>query len=131
MIKEIKFECLQYHLCCNICLTITCCLKFLLSLWGEMKLYLVNSNKRWCAVCFKYMLSQNRVITYGDARTQLDIIKKGDLILLYHNDNRIIAIGFVVEDHEKHFYSDIAEHEHWINVNWIWKSVFSDYNFLC
>jgi len=91
-----------------------------------MKVCVVNSNvnpNNNCPDCFKYMLRQNRVITYYERATQIDGIEAGDLILLYHNDNRVIAVGFATNDHAEHNFPDIAAHEHWIDVNWIWKCV--------
>ena len=97
-----------------------------------MKVYVVNSNvnpSNKCPNCFQYMLRQNRVITYYDRANQVNGIQAGDLVLLYHNDNRVIAVGFAVKDHEEHNYSHIASHEHWVDVNWLWKTVLNkNYN---
>lgn len=91
-----------------------------------MKTWLVNTNSREDISAFKYMIRQNRAIAYGDKAVSVDKIKKGDLVCLYHNDNRIIAVGAVIADHEGHDYEDIRELERWVDANWLWKARFDD-----
>ncbi len=97
-----------------------------------MKTFLVNSNTNPSCKgphCFEYMIRHNKVCAYYRTfNTQIDIILKGDLVLLYHNDNRIIAVGFVVKSFRPHDYQTdmgIAD-EHWADVNWIWIASFDD-----
>ena len=89
-----------------------------------MNTYLVNTNSKPSngnPNGFKYMLWQNRVMTYyrRQDQTKVDLISKGDLVLLYHNDNRIIAVGFAVSDVQTNDFEDIKYVEHFVNVNWM------------
>jgi hypothetical protein len=61
-----------------------------------MKTWIVNTNTKQengNPNAFKYMLRQNKASAFYDKASEIDKIKKGDLICLYHNDNRIIAVG--------------------------------------
>jgi len=91
-----------------------------------MKAWSVNSNSSNSDHCFKYMVRHNKVSAYFDKNTGIDLIEKGDLVLLYHNENRIIAVGFVVKSFEPHEYQKKmgTMDEHWADVNWIWKAEF-------
>ena len=94
-----------------------------------MKAWLVNTNTKGengNPNGFKYMLRQNKASAYYDRASEVDKIKKGDLVFLYHNDNRIIAVGAVLYDYEGHDYDHINEIEHWVDVNWLWKANFDD-----
>lgn len=53
------------------------------------------------------MLRQNKVSAYYGRAKIVDKIKAKDLVLLYHNDNRVIAVGAVVHCSEGHDYSDL------------------------
>lgn len=91
-----------------------------------MKIWLVNSNSKKennNENGFRYMLEQNRVMSYYDRRTEVDKINDNDLVLLYHNKTGIIAVGFALET-KLHDFDDISKIEHWKNVNWIWKANF-------
>lgn len=93
-----------------------------------MEIWLVNSNNNednGNPNGFRYMLHQNRVIAYYDRRTEIDKIQENDLVLLYHNQTGIIAVGFALKI-ETHDFSVIQEVEHWANVNWIWKATFDE-----
>lgn len=94
-----------------------------------MKVWLVNTNtkgKNKNPNGFKYMLRQNKASAYYDRASEVDRIKKSDLVLLYHNDNRIIAVGAVVNHYEGHDYKVLNKVEHWVDVNWLWKASFDD-----
>ena len=98
-----------------------------------MKAWLVNSNSNpnnKAPHCFEYMLRHNKVAAYyDDWNKQIDDIARGDLVLLYHNDNRIIAVGCVTKGYEPHdFQQCMNDIEHWADVNWIWKASFSEKN---
>lgn len=98
-----------------------------------MRVYLVNSNLTYCSECWKYMLRQNRVIVWDippsmTRYNQLKVIKKGDLVLLYHKDNRIIATCFAANDCQEHELGFMMDREWWVDVNWIWKSVVTSDN---
>ena len=69
------------------------------------------------------MLRQNKVSAYYERATRVDKINVNDLVLLYHNNNRIIAVGAVVNDSEGHDFKDL-DIEHWVDVNWLWKDNF-------
>lgn len=91
-----------------------------------MNVWLVNSNSKEENKNdngFRYMLNQNRVMTYYTRRFEIDKIQKNDLVLLYHNQTGIVAVGFALEK-ELHDFSDIQNIEHCVNVNWIWKALF-------
>ncbi|MEI6747443.1 MAG: hypothetical protein WCL34_15885 [Methylococcaceae bacterium] len=91
-----------------------------------MKAWLVNTNsnpKNKGSHCFEYMIRHNKVAAYYGNNEQIDAIKKNDLILLYHNQNRIIAIGCVVEEFKQPDYQ-LGKIEHWADVNWLWKASF-------
>ena len=95
-----------------------------------MKAWLVNSNSKEennGPHCFEYMIRHNKVAAYYDPyNKQIDQIKAGDLVLLYHNKNRIIAVGCVVREFRDHDYQkDMGSvSEHWADVNWIWNVAF-------
>lgn len=97
-----------------------------------MKTWLVNTNikgENGNPNGFKYMLRQNKASAYYDRALEVDKIRKSDIVLLYHNDNRIIAVGAVVNPYEGHDYKALNEVEHWVDVNWLWKASFDD-NFI-
>ena len=94
-----------------------------------MTCWLVNSNsksKNNNPNGFKYMIRQNMVAAYYEVNRSVDKIKKGDIVLLYHNENRIIAVGCVVHEFKQHDYEEISDVEHRVDVNWIWKSKFNE-----
>ena len=90
-----------------------------------MKTWLVNTNSKdqnCNPNAYKYMLRQSKAAAfYGKAGT-VDKISKGDVVMLYHNDNRIIAVGCVVAPFEGHDFEDMDSIEHWVDVNWLWKA---------
>ena len=89
-----------------------------------MKSWLVNTNIKEINKNpngYKYMLRHNKASAYYDRASEVDRIQKGDLVLLYHNDNQIIAVGAALYGYEGHDYNDINEIEHWVDVNWLWK----------
>lgn len=91
-----------------------------------MKSWLINSNSNednGNENGFLYMLRQNKVSTFYDKKEKINTVSPGDLILLYHNDNRVIAFGFAL-NMQKHDFEPIREIEHWVDVNWIWKASF-------
>ncbi len=98
----------------------------------QMKAWLVNSNSKEenkGPHCFEYMIRHNKVAAYYDPfNKQIDQIKTGDLVLLYHNENRIIAVGCVAKEFRGHDYQTHMKpaDEHWVDVNWIWKVAFDD-----
>lgn len=92
-----------------------------------MKTWLVNTNtkiKNGNPNAFKYMLRQNKAAAFYDRAHEIDKINKGDLVFLYHNQNRIIAIGTVVMPYQGHDFEELESIEHWVDVNWLWKSNF-------
>lgn len=77
---------------------------------------------------FKFMLRQNKIATFYDRKEEIEKIAIADMILLYHNENRIIAVGFAVE-HASHDFEEMSAVESWLDVNWIWKASFdNNYN---
>lgn len=74
---------------------------------------------------FLIMLRQNRVATYYQRADDVGNIQNGDLILLYHNNNRVIAVGYALQN-SRHDFIDIASIERWVDVNWIWKANFNE-----
>ncbi len=94
-----------------------------------MKTWLVNTNTKGengNPNAFKYMLRQNKAAAFYDRAPEIDKIKKGDLVCLYHNHNRIIAVGSVVTPYQGHDFSDMESIEHWVDVNWLWKADFDN-----
>jgi predicted Mrr-cat superfamily restriction endonuclease len=94
-----------------------------------MKTWLINTNSKVVngnPNGFAYMLRQSKAAAFYDRATTIDKIQEKDLILLYHNKNRIIAIGFVVKNYIPHDFRDVRHIEHWVDVNWIWKAVFDE-----
>ena len=92
-----------------------------------MKTWLVNTNTKrdnHNPNAFRYMLRQNKAAAYYDRAHTIDKIAAGDLVLLYHNDNRVIAVGCVVSGFEGHDFTDVALVEHWVDVNWLWAANF-------
>ena len=90
-----------------------------------MKAWLVNTNSRGDngnPNAYKYMLRQNKAAAFYDKATSIDKIEKADLVLLYHNQNRVIAVGAVVHQFLGHDFDELDEIEHWVDVNWLWKA---------
>jgi predicted Mrr-cat superfamily restriction endonuclease len=93
-----------------------------------MKVWLVNTNSKEESENpngFKFMLRQNKASAYYDKKVAIDKISTADIVLLYHNNNRVIAVGCVIENVEYDF-PEIHNTEHWVDVNWIWKANFND-----
>lgn len=91
-----------------------------------MKAWSVNTNTKddnGNPNAYKYMLRQNKAAAFYDRASAIDQIDKGDLVFLYHNQNRIIAVGTVVTPFEGHDFKEM-EVEHWVDVNWLWKADF-------
>jgi len=82
-----------------------------------MKTWYVNSNEKYCKKCHQYMLRQNKIVSWYNSA--IDKIKKGDLILLYHNKKGFIGIGFAISNPE---YNEEFKDENFIEVNWICKT---------
>jgi hypothetical protein len=98
-----------------------------------MKAWLVNSNNNednGNPNGYRYMLQQNRVIAYYDRRAEINKIQNGDLVLLYHNQTGIIAVGYALNS-DFHDFEDITKVENWVNINWIWKVRFNNNSNLC
>ncbi len=94
-----------------------------------MKAWLVNTNSKDAngnPRGFEYMLRQSKAAAYYGRACEVDKIDKGDLVLLYHNDNRIIAVGCVVKSYDGHDFEDMHDIEHWVDTNWIWKASFDN-----
>lgn len=92
-----------------------------------MKAWLVNTNSKEESENpngFKFMLRQNKASAYYGKKEAIDKISPADIVLLYHNNNRIIAVGCVIENVEYDF-SEIHNLEHWVDVNWLWKANFN------
>lgn len=93
-----------------------------------MNIWVVNSNSNednGNPNGFLIMLRQNRVATYYQRADDVGNIAIGDLILLYHNNNRVIAVGYAVQI-SSHDFIDMASIERWVDVNWFWKAEFND-----
>jgi predicted Mrr-cat superfamily restriction endonuclease len=89
-----------------------------------MKTWLVNTNTK-NDPAHSYMLRQNKIAAFYESAGKLDKISVGDLVLLYHNDNRIIAVGCVVAPPNKGheiFGAAMNSEEHTVDVNWLWKA---------
>ena len=97
-----------------------------------MRAWLVNTNtksggpddKKDNPHGFMYMLRHNKAAGFYGRKGQLNPIQVGDLILLYHNQNRIVAVGCAVSAPQEHDYDDIGDVETWVDVNWLWKANF-------
>lgn len=57
----------------------------------------VNTNEKYCDDgCIKNMLKANVVCAYGDAMTDINPIRTGDIIFLYQNKVGIVSIGIAL-----------------------------------
>ena len=93
-----------------------------------MRAWLVNTNTKpenGNPNGFKHMLRHNKAAGYYDAGSQLNGIQIGDVVMLYHNQNRIVAIGCVVSQPQQYDFEDIAHFETWVDANWLWKADFN------
>ena len=93
-----------------------------------MKAWLVNTNTKQengNPNGYRIMLRQNKVSAYYDRKEAVDKIESGNLILLYHNQNRIIAVGCAISSISNDF-DDIQDIEHSVDVNWLWKANFDN-----
>ena len=91
-----------------------------------MNIYLVNTNNNPAngnPNGYKYMLREGFVATYYGNKTDIDVVRPGDMVLLYHNDNRIIAVGFVLSGVNPR---DFWPEEHFAHVKWVWKVNFNE-----
>ena len=86
-----------------------------------MKIISVKDNITNCDRCYKDMLRSNKVSAYYDAIKQLQQIKFGDLILLYHKDWKVIAVGFAISDTLTNDMLD-DDIESFVYINWIFKA---------
>lgn len=86
-----------------------------------MQVISVKDNITNCDTCYKDMLRSNKVSAYYDAIKQLEQIKFGDLILLYHKDWKVIAVGFSISDTLTNDMLD-EDIESFVYVNWIFKA---------
>ncbi len=95
-----------------------------------MNTWLVNTNtaKENCNPNgFKYMIRQNRAIAWGGAGSQLNGVQPNDLILLYHNDNRIVAVGIAVSSVQQSDFPQKEDYEeYWIDSHWLWVADFDE-----
>lgn len=94
-----------------------------------MRTWLVNTNSKGengNPNAYKYMLRQSKAAAFYDRAEAIDGISEGDLILLYHNQNRIIAVGCVVNSFQGHDFAEMNYIEHWVDVNWLWKADFDN-----
>jgi hypothetical protein len=87
-----------------------------------MKIWSVNTlQSKHGDFVAKSFLNQNRVILWWrENQTDFGHIKKGDLILAYHNEKRIIAVGFATSIKQ---FSCENEGEQFVDVDWIWKNL--------
>jgi hypothetical protein len=87
-----------------------------------MKIWSVNTNQtNHGDEVAKLFLKQNRIILwYRDEKPNLKHIQKGDLVLAYHNELRVIAVGFALSERTT---CDNFEKEEFVDVDWIWKNL--------
>ena len=93
-----------------------------------MKIWLVNTNIKDTngnPNGYKQMLRQNKAAAFYDNKEKVDKIEPQDMVLLYHNNNRVIAVGFAIND-EEHDFSDMSDIEHFVSVNWFWRANFNE-----
>lgn len=96
-----------------------------------MNAWLVNTNsnpRNGNENGYKYMLRQNKAASFYGRNKAIDKIKKGNLVLIYHNKTGVIAVGAVVKNKQKHDFPDTHHIEHWVDLNWLWKAEFDDEN---
>jgi predicted Mrr-cat superfamily restriction endonuclease len=87
-----------------------------------MNTWLVNSNIKNNSNAFKYMLRQGKVSSFYQEADRVDKLQQGDLVLLYHNNNRIIAVGSVLSQFDRDDFTNDESTENWSDVNWLWKA---------
>jgi hypothetical protein len=91
-----------------------------------MKIWLVNTNaneENGNPDGYKQMLRQNKVIPYYVRKENIDKIEPQDMVLLYHNNDRVIAVGFAIDIQND--LAEIVHNEHYVSVNWFWKADFN------
>jgi hypothetical protein len=87
-----------------------------------MKIICVKDNITYCDRCYEDMLLSNKISAYYEATKQLKQINKGDLILLYHKDWKVIAVGFAISDVLTNDMLKKNDIESFVYVNWIFKA---------
>jgi len=87
-----------------------------------MKIICVKDNITYCDRCYKDMLLSNKISAYYDAISQLEQIKQGDLILLYHKNWKVIAVGFAISNVLTNDMLKDNDIESFVYVNWIFKA---------
>jgi len=85
-----------------------------------MQIISVKDNISNCDRCYKDMLISNKISAYYGAIKQLTQIKQGDLILLYHKDWKVIAVGYSISNVLTNDMLD-DKIESFVYVNWIFK----------
>jgi len=87
-----------------------------------MQIICVKDNITNCDRCYKDMLLSNKISAYYEAIKQLEQIKQGDLILLYHKNWKVIAVGFAISNVLTNDMLKDNDRESFIYINWIFKA---------
>ena len=91
-----------------------------------MNAWSINTNIKNNADSWDEMISQNKISAYYGKGKTLERINESDLILLYHNNNRFIAVGIAVSRAKSPSHipqgSPSSGLEEFVNVKWLWKT---------
>ena len=89
-----------------------------------MNAWSINTNIKNNADSWDEMISQNKISAYYGKGKTLERINESDLILLYHNNNRFIAVGIAVSKAKSPSHipqgSPSSGLEEFVNVKWLW-----------
>lgn len=81
-------------------------------------IYIVNTNIAYSKTNYKEMLNESKAAAYGDKKTSVNKIKKGDKVFLYHTGVGIIACGKAVSNYKV---KENNDEEHFIELKFEWK----------
>jgi hypothetical protein len=88
-----------------------------------MNIWLINTiDENRNPNAYKQMFKKNRASAfYSNYKTE-NKISTQDIILLCHNQNDIVAVGFVINDEEQ----SPGYIENFVSVDWFWKASFNN-----
>ena len=91
-----------------------------------MKIFCVKTNKDDVGEAWRRRFyAENRVFTCCLKHTDLNVVQPGDIVLVYHNNKRVVGVGVALENAKK---IDCGEKFfRFVPVKWLWFSLGNDF----